>query len=611
MSSRRTTPSLRRFARPPARLGVMLQAFAGYAESGEGEADRWAGDARRAAGGGAGAGEGGPARALRAGHVGVDGRDDRRADRAARRLREQATARAARRPPRPTSARTCGARWRPSGWGSSATARRSRGCADDRDARDDGARQRRPVLQLVRHPHRRESRRPHRGGGRRHADPLLGRQRLARDRPARWWRAACPSCARARRRCFDSMDFGFYYRPDVNRILFHYVPSTGEAACCYDTTVSESRIATYVGIEQGQIPERQYYGTNRAFPDSCDWSWTETRPLGPTRQYLGETVFEGALPYAGTRVTPSWGGSMFEALMPTLFVPEERWAPGSWGVNHPLWVRAQIAPRAGRGRLRLLGLLAVQHAGGRLRGLRRRRHRARTRTATPRTRTRRWSTTASRAARTRPAKPDPPPSAYTNGVVTPHAAFLALRYAPRDALANLRRLERDFPRPVRQVGLPRQRQRRHRPRVGLLPLARPGHGDGRARQRARRRRAPARVRDAADRARAAAGDRRRGVRRDAARLHDHRHARPRPAARHAAAPTSSAASAATTGSTAAGATTRSSATPGATGWRAATEPTPSTATTATTTLSGGSGDDVVSGGPGVDRLSGETEEQGG
>ena len=46
----------------------------------------------------------------------------------------------------------------------------------------------------------------------------------------------------------------------------------------------------------------------------------------------------------------------------------------------------------------------------------------------------------------RPAKPDPPPSEYTNGVVTPHAAFLALRYAPREALDNLRRLERDFPR---------------------------------------------------------------------------------------------------------------------------------------------------------------------
>src|SRR6185503_10907039 len=45
----------------------------------------------------------------------------------------------------------------------------------------------------------------------------------------------------------------------------------------------------------------------------------------------------------------------------------------------------------------------------------------------------------------RPAKPDPPQSAYTNGVVTPHAAFLALRYAPDETVANLRRLSQDFP----------------------------------------------------------------------------------------------------------------------------------------------------------------------
>ena len=44
----------------------------------------------------------------------------------------------------------------------------------------------------------------------------------------------------------------------------------------------------------------------------------------------------------------------------------------------------------------------------------------------------------------RPAKPDPPPSAYTNGVVTPHASFLALRFAPRAALANLARLRSHF-----------------------------------------------------------------------------------------------------------------------------------------------------------------------
>ena len=44
-----------------------------------------------------------------------------------------------------------------------------------------------------------------------------------------------------------------------------------------------------------------------------------------------------------------------------------------------------------------------------------------------------------------PCGPDPPQSAYTNGVVTPHAAFLGLRYAPRAAVDNLGRLARSFP----------------------------------------------------------------------------------------------------------------------------------------------------------------------
>jgi hypothetical protein len=45
----------------------------------------------------------------------------------------------------------------------------------------------------------------------------------------------------------------------------------------------------------------------------------------------------------------------------------------------------------------------------------------------------------------RDPQPDPPSSAYTNGVVTPHAAFLALRFAPDAALADLQKLAHDFP----------------------------------------------------------------------------------------------------------------------------------------------------------------------
>src|SRR5262245_8710127 len=52
---------------------------------------------------------------------------------------------------------------------------------------------------------------------------------------------------------YDSMDFGFYYRPAVNRIAFHVAPDTGDSPCCYDTIVSESRIASYVGIAKGEL----------------------------------------------------------------------------------------------------------------------------------------------------------------------------------------------------------------------------------------------------------------------------------------------------------------------------------------------------------------------
>ena len=141
---------------------------------------------------------------------------------------------------------------------------------------------------------------------------------------------------------YDSMDFSLYYRAAVNRILFFYAPSTGEAPCCYDTIVSESRIASYIGIANGQLPQREYFGAWRAFPASCAYSFQETKPVGPTNTYFGQTVFDGSYGYAGMRITPSWGGSAFEDLMPALFVPEETWGPLSWGLNHPNTVRAQI-----------------------------------------------------------------------------------------------------------------------------------------------------------------------------------------------------------------------------------------------------------------------------
>ncbi len=290
------------------------------------------------------------------------------------------------------------------------------------------------------------------------------------------------------------MDFGFYYRPDVNRIAFHVAPSTGESPCCYDTIVSESRIASYIGIAKGELPTKEYFGAWRTFPDTCDWSWQETRPVGEHRTYEGIDVFEGAYPYLDYHVVPGWGGSMFEALMPTLFVPEEVWAPHSWAINHPLTVATQIhfgLVDAGYG---YWGFSPANIPEGGYDA---------------------WGVDAigmnpdgypsneqhtfvdhgfSGCPGAHEAKPDPTPADYTNGVVTPHAAFLALRWAPgathrqpQEAAVGLRHL--------RPLGLPRLGERRHGRRLGLVSQPRPGDHHGRDRQRPGRRHAARRVRD--------------------------------------------------------------------------------------------------------------------
>ena len=258
-----------------------------------------------------------------------------------------------------------------------------------------------------------------------------------------------PELSRRAGALYGSMDFGVYYVPERNLVRFHIDPNAPSdpalSPCCYDTAVSESRIVDYIGISRGQLPPKTYFQRWRTFPDSCDWGWQETRPVGVTRTYYGINVFEGAYPYRGSLVVPSWGGSMFEALMVDLFVPESDWAPRSWRVNHPLTVRAQMLhglldagygywgfspANIPEGGYSVYGVDAIgldpngnpSNEDGTL-----------------------VDHGYPGCPDGRPAQPDPLPSDYTNGVVTPHAAFLALPYEPQAAAENIRRLAQDFP----------------------------------------------------------------------------------------------------------------------------------------------------------------------
>ncbi|WP_081746546.1 glucoamylase family protein [Arthrobacter sp. H5] len=174
-----------------------------------------------------------------------------------------------------------------------------------------------------------------------------------------------PRLAKQANALYDSMDFGWYHDlnaregASLNRGGFWVEPPGDGCAVpdnygdegadvyytChwYDTTVSEARIATYLGIANGQIPATAYYGTYRTMPErGCDYGWQEQKPTGETREYLGVSVYEGTYEYRGMQLVPAWGGSMFEALMPDLFVPEADWGQKSWALNHEATVRAHI-----------------------------------------------------------------------------------------------------------------------------------------------------------------------------------------------------------------------------------------------------------------------------
>jgi hypothetical protein len=276
-----------------------------------------------------------------------------------------------------------------------------------------------------------------------------------------------------------SMNFGCYYDPQANLIRGGFwlegaaqpgsdrfprdfycdetspdVVYTGHHYGAFNT---EPRIASYIGIALDQIPAKHYFGGWRTFPPSCDWAWVETGPVGEWATYVVDgdpiDVFEGAYAFDDQLVVPTWGGSMFEALMVPLVVPEEQWGPNSWAVTHPLYVESHIeyaldeefagygywgfSPSSDpAGGYREYGVDAIgMEPNG-------------------------YTSDVQRLSLVddgfpdgkggycfdgpRERTPQPPPADYGQGVVTPHAAFLALDFAPEATMENLRNLADDF-----------------------------------------------------------------------------------------------------------------------------------------------------------------------
>ena len=226
-------------------------------------------------------------------------------------------------------------------------------------------------------------------------------------------RAAVPELAGECSTLIAATDFGFFYDRETQRISHgYYVKSGKRSPYDYGMLYTEARLGSLIAIGKGDVPAAQWFEMVRAFPPTCGGQQLPPQHAR-TKMINGYAVAAGYYEWQGLRYVPSWGGSMFEALMPALLLDEQRYAAKSLGANdvahadiqqlyaaahldYPVWGLSPSATPTGDG----YGEYGVQILG--VRG-------------------------------------------YPAGAVTPHGSALALAVTPEAALANLRALAQRYP----------------------------------------------------------------------------------------------------------------------------------------------------------------------
>jgi hypothetical protein len=220
-------------------------------------------------------------------------------------------------------------------------------------------------------------------------------------------RSALPSLHERCTRLLERGDYGFFYDDGRGQMSHgYYVDSGARSIFHYGVLYAESRLGSLIAIGKGDVPEGHWFDMVRTFPDSCEWQ--QQPPLGRQHKTIrGHSFVGGWYEWKGSSYVPSWGGSMFEALMPRLLVDESLYAPASLGRNGDVHARVQRR-------------YAIEELGYPVWGL------------SPS-----WTLHGSYAEfGVRPLGS----VGYAAGPVTPHAAMLALMATPEEAIANLREI---------------------------------------------------------------------------------------------------------------------------------------------------------------------------
>ncbi|WP_261129888.1 glucoamylase family protein [Bacillus sp. Marseille-Q3570] len=204
----------------------------------------------------------------------------------------------------------------------------------------------------------------------------------------------------------EEMDYTQLYDPEVGQMWGGYDVAKGEmTAHHYGTFYTEPRVASYVAIGKGDAPKTHWWKMERTPP--AEYDWQSQTPEGHTETYDGVEVFEGHYTYNGEKYVPSWGGSMFEGLMPSLVLKEKELGKNALGLNNKRHVELQIEYAKEQG-YDVWGMSPAATPDG-------------------------YSEFA--------ATPLGVMGYEKDHVVTPHATFLGLEYATDEAMKNIHKLK--------------------------------------------------------------------------------------------------------------------------------------------------------------------------
>jgi hypothetical protein len=136
-------------------------------------------------------------------------------------------------------------------------------------------------------------------------------------------------------------NYGFFFDERTAQMSHgYYVDRRERSLYHYATFYTEARLGSLIAIGKGDVPEAHWYRMVRTFPEGC--TWQSQAPRGRrAKEIRGIPMMGGWYEWKNLRYVPSWGGSMFEALMPTLFLDERALAPRSLGRNDEVHVEMQ------------------------------------------------------------------------------------------------------------------------------------------------------------------------------------------------------------------------------------------------------------------------------